>query len=330
MHYRRLANTEMDASTVAFGCWAIVGGFNWGHQEERDSLAALRAAYEEGINLFDSAEGYGNGRSEQLLGRALGDVRDQIIIATKVSPSHFEADELRAACERSLRNLNTDWIDLYQLHWPNRNIAVEETLGLLEALKTEGKVRAYGVSNFGPQDLGECLAAGYAISSNQLAYNMLFRAIEYEVLPLCVQEGISVLCYSALMQGLLTGKFATPDQVPVDRARTRHYSGGRSLAHHAETGAETETFGAVAEIRHIAQKLGQPMANVSVAWLLAQQGVTSAIVGGRNAEQVRSNARAADLNLSDDVIAALSRATEPLKQKLGPNTDMWLTESRMR
>jgi aryl-alcohol dehydrogenase-like predicted oxidoreductase len=330
MQYRKLANTELNVSTVAFGCWAIVGGFNWGHQEEQDSLSALRAAYDSGINFFDSAEGYGGGRSEELLGKALGDVRDEIIIATKISPNHYAPDELRAACERSLRNLNTDWIDLYQLHWPNRDIPITETLGLLEDLKREGKVRAYGVSNFGPQDLGGCLATEYTLTSNQLAYNLLFRAIEFETLPTCAREGISVLCYSPLMQGLLTGKFTTPDQVPDDRARTRHYSNSRSQARHDEPGAEKETFATVARIQEIAHELNQPMAHLAIAWLLAQEGVTSVIVGGRNPDQVRSNVLAAGLQLPEDAITALSDATESLKKTLGPNADMWQSTSRIR
>jgi myo-inositol catabolism protein IolS len=330
MQFRTLANTDITVSTIAFGCWAIVGGFNWGPQDKQDSLAALRTAYEEGINFFDSAEGYGAGRSEELLGEALGVVRDEIIIATKVSPSHFPPAELRAACERSLRNLNTDRIDLYQLHWPNRDIPVEETLGLLEELKAEGKIRAYGVSNFGVQDLTECLETAYTVTSNQLAYNLLFRAVEYEILPLCARTGISVLCYSPLMQGLLTGKFADPSEVPDDRARTRHYPSSRPQARHDEPGAEEETFAAVAKVRRIADQLGEPMTYVAVAWLLAQEGITSAIVGARNPEQVQSNVRAAGLRLSNDTMAALASATRPLKEKLGPNADMWQSTSRMQ
>jgi myo-inositol catabolism protein IolS len=135
MQFRDLAGSDISVSSIAFGCWAIVGGFNWGPQDEQDSLAALRTAFDEGINFFDSAEGYGSGRSEELLGKALGDVRDQIVIATKVSPKNFQPADLRAACERSLRNLNTEWIDLYQLHWPRRDIPVADTLGVLDELK---------------------------------------------------------------------------------------------------------------------------------------------------------------------------------------------------
>ena len=330
MQYRKLANTDFEISSMTFGCWAIVGGFNWGHQDEQDSLEALRAAYDSGINFFDSAEMYGSGMSEELIAAGLSDVRDEILIASKVSPTHYFRDDLRAACERSLGRLQTDRIDLYQLHWPNHEIPVAETLGILDELKQEGKIRAYGVSNYGPQDLGECLATEYAVCSNQVAYNMLFRAVEFDILPLCVQEGVSVLTYSSLMQGLLTGKFTSVDQIPEDRARTRHYSCNQPLAKHTDEGAEDETFAAVESVREIANELGEPMADVSLAWLMAQEGVTSVIVGGRNADQAKRNTRAADLTLSQDVLASLSAATDPLKQMLGPNADMWQTESRIR
>ena len=141
---------------------------------------------------------------------------------------------------------------------------------------------------------------------------------------------MSILCYSSLMQGLLTGKFATVIDVPEDRARTRHYSGSTPNARHGEAGAEAQTFEAIAKIKKIADDLGEPMADVSVAWLLAQPGVTSAIVGGRNADQARRNARAADLVLEDDVIKKLSLATDSLKGALGNNADMWQGESRIR
>ncbi|MBC8443458.1 aldo/keto reductase [PVC group bacterium] len=167
------------------------------------------------------------------------------------------------------------------------------------------------------------LGTGCTIVSNQLAYNLLFRAIEFEIKPICVREDLSVLCYSPMMQGLLTGKFATADDVPEDRSRTRHYSGDRPHAMHGGPGAEEEVFTAVAEIRQIADGLGQPMANVSLAWLLAQEGITSVIAGGRNAKQAQLNVAAADLTLPPDALEALSNATEPLKQKLGSNADMW-------
>lgn len=185
------------------------------------------------------------------------------------------------------------------------------------------------VSNVGARDLSEFLASPYKICSNQMAYSLLFRAIEYEIRPLCEREQISILCYTPMMQGLLTGKFATADDVPEDRARTRHFSGSRPHASHGETGAERQTFEAIARIKKIANALGEPMADVSIAWLLAQPGVTSAMVGGRNADQARRNARAADLVLEPDVIQQLSLATDPLKEYFGNNADLWQGLSRI-
>jgi aryl-alcohol dehydrogenase-like predicted oxidoreductase len=174
------------------------------------------------------------------------------------------------------------------------------------------------------------LAVGLPISSNQLAYSLLFRAIEHEVLPLCKKENVSVLTYSSLMQGLLSGRYGSADDVQPDRARTRHFSGTRPHARHGEAGHEAETFAAVESVRQIATALDQPMADVALAWLIAQPGVTSVIAGARNPDQARGIAQAADLALSRDVLAQLSQATDALKRSMGPNPDMWQHESRMR
>jgi aryl-alcohol dehydrogenase-like predicted oxidoreductase len=330
VRYRELGSTGIRVSTISFGGWAIAGGFNWGPQDRRDSLFALRAAFDCGVTLFDSAEGYGEGRSEQLIGEALSGVRDRIVLATKVLPHRFAPDDLRAACEQSLRNLRTDRIDLYQLHWPRWDVPIEETLAGLESLRAAGKIRAYGVSNFGKRDLEDGLRAGFPVSADQVAYSLLFRAVEFEILPACRQGGVSVLCYSPLLQGLLTGKFRSADEVPADRARTRHFSGARPRSRHGEAGLEAETFAAVAEIGETARGLGLPMADVALAWVLAQPGVASAIVGGRNAAQAAANTRVADLDLPEEALRRLSDITDPLKRRMGPNADLWQSESRIR
>ena len=316
--------------SLCFGCWGIVGGLNWGIQHKKDSIAALQAAYDSGIIFLDTAEMYGDGYSEQLIAEALGDKRKELLIASKVSPQHFEPAKLRAACERSLQNLQTDYLDLYQLHWPNRDIPIEEALETLDALKEEGKIRHYGVSNFGTGDLGEALSHSDAILTNQLAYSLLFRAIEFEIQPLCTQNNVGILCYSPLLHGLLTGKFRSPQEVPEDRARTRHFAGTWAQARHGEEGAEEEMFEAINRIRSIAEELGESMADIALAWLMVQDGVTSVIAGGRNAEQVRRNARAASIQLTPDVVQALTLATDALKDKLGPNPDMWQSKPRIK
>ncbi len=332
METRRLGNTDIYVSVVGMGCWAIVGGFNWGPQDESDSLAALQAAYDSGITLFDTAEGYGKGYSEQLIGRALGGVRDRIVLATKVSPSHFTATDLRAACENSLRRLRTDYIDVYQLHWPNPSVPIEETWAALAALRDEGKIRAAAVSNFDVKGLSELASIGFIPVSDQVAYNLLFRAVEYGLQPYCANENISLLCYSPLMQGLLTGKFRRLDDVPPDRARTRHFSCHWPQARHSDSGAETETQNVIDELVRLADALDRKPLELALQWLLAQSAVTSVLVGGRNPQQVEQNAAAATSPPPADTqwIQKLSELSNPLKARLGPSLDMWQSKSRAR
>ncbi len=326
---RKLGNTDIEVSTVAMGCWAIVGDSTWGRQDQDDTFAAIEAAVESGINFFDTAEAYGDGYSEELLGKAFKGMRDEVVIATKAMPGNHEPVALKKACEDSLRRLGTDYIDLYQLHWAARDVGFNETWAMMEQLVQEGKVRAAGVSNFGKEDLTALLDHGVP-ASNQLCYNLLFRACEFEAQSVCVDNTISIICYSPMMQGLLTGKFAGADDVPEGRGRTRHFSKDRPQSRHTEEGAEEETFRAVEHIRQIATEVGEPMANVALAWLPAQPAVTSVIAGIRNAQQARQNARAGDLSLDTGFVNRLSEVTDALKEQLGPNMDMWQTDSRIR
>ena len=329
MKYRKLGQTDITVSVVAMGCWAIVGDATWGPQDKADSIAAIRAALDAGVNFFDTAEMYGNGYSEELLGQALEGRRHEAVIASKVSPEHMTADQVIRACEGSLKRLRTDYIDLYQIHWPSRTVPLAETMAALEKLKQQGKIRAIGVSNFGVGDLADLLAIGRP-ETNQLPYSLLWRAIEYGIQQRCIEHGIGILTYSSLAQGLLTGKFTSPDQVPDGRARTRHFSRDRPQTRHGETGCEAETFAAIERIRQISERVAQPMSQVALAWLLAQPGVTAVIAGARTPEQIRHNAAAADLELTPEVVAELAEATEELKHRLGPNPDMWLSQADSR
>jgi len=329
MKYQKLGQTEIKVSQICMGCWAIVGDETWGPQKVSDSLKAIQTAVDVGINFFDTAEAYGGGYSEELLGKAVSHRRRDVVIATKVSPDHFSPKELIKACDRSLRRLKTDYIDLYQLHWPSRKVSIDETMEAMQELKDKGKIRVIGVCNFGRKDLEEALSYNH-IEIDQLPYSLLWRNIEYEILPTCLENKIGVICYSPLSQGLLTGKFHSPDEVPDGRARTRHFSGQRPLARHGEKGAEPETFAAIDAIRRISEEVCIPMNELALGWLLAQRGVISVIAGARNVEQVRQNARAADLEISSEIIDRLTELTEELKEKLGSNPDMWQSESRMR
>ncbi len=327
---RKLGKTEILVSTVAMGCWSIVGDKTWGHQDEMDSVNALKTAFDCGINFFDTAELYGDGYSETLIGRALSDKRDQVVIASKISSNNVRTwTDMEKSCEESLRRLRTDRIDVYHLHWPARDVPIAETISNFERLQKVGKIRAFAVSNFGSGDLNELLQYGRC-EANQLPYSLLWRVIEKEIQSICVENKISITCYSPLAQGMLTGKFRTADEVPEGRARTRHFSSKRPQTRHGEAGCEAETFEAVHILENIAAELGRPLAEISLAWLLHQPGVTSVIAGARNPAQVRANAAAMQLSLSDEIVSRLNQATEDLRKNFGTNPDMWEGESGSR
>ncbi|MBM3190464.1 MAG: aldo/keto reductase [Chloroflexi bacterium] len=332
MEKRKLGGSGLMVSVFGLGCWPLGGGPGWGDQDERDSIAAVHAALDQGVNLFDTAEAYNDGHSEEVLGIALQGRRSEALIATKVSPENCAPATLRAHCEASLRCLQTDYVDLYQVHWPITQHALDDAYATLEDLRAEGKVRAIGVSNHGVEQLGQVLATGVRLASVQLCYSLLSRAIETGVLPLCEERGIGVIAYMALMQGLLVGMWASADEVPPFRARTRHFRGDRPGVRHGEAGAEEETFAALAAIRCIADGLGKPMADVALAWVAAKPNVACVLVGGRKPRQLTRNLAAADLKLSEDTIAQLDAATEALRLKLGPNADYFQGSgaSRMR
>ena len=329
MDYRRLGRTDIRVSPICLGTWEFAGDFMWSARPESDHAATVQTALELGVNFFDTAEMYGDGVAEEVLGRALAGRRHEAVIASKVMDHHLAPADIVASCEASLRRLQTDYIDLYQIHWPSRTFPLADSLAALVRLQEAGKIRAIGVSNFGTLDLDDLLAVGRA-ESNQLAYSLLSRAVEYEIQPKCVANEMSILCYSPLMHGMLAGKFATADDVPVERARTRHFSRERAMTVHSEPGCEAETFAALDGIRQVCAGLGRSMAEVALAWLLHQPGVAAVVAGARRPDQIAELARAAAIRLDAATLAELDRVTQPVKEKLGRNADMWRTESRIR
>ena len=176
MRTRRLGNSDLEVPVICFGCWGIAGDSIWGPQDEQHAVDAIRLAVDLGMNFFDTAEGYGGGESEELLGRGLRGLRERAIVATKASPNHHEPAALKQACEDSLRRLGTDYLDLYQLHWPGREVPFEDTWGAMQELIDEGKVRIGGVSNWGPQDIEAILQFGHP-HVNQVSYSLLFLSL---------------------------------------------------------------------------------------------------------------------------------------------------------
>ncbi len=330
MKYRNLANSDLEISVVGFGGWGIGGGALWdGYTDTPEAIRTIHAAVDRGITLFDTSPAYADGRSEELFGKALADRRSEVIIADKISPPDVHSSRVRPSVEASLRRLRTDYIDLLQQHWPaeddeENSRIVEEML----ALKREGKVREVGVSNFGGEEL-ELAGHHDRIVSDQLPYNILFRAIEYRIVRALETRSMDIICYSPLLQGLLTGKFADADEVPVVRARTRHFSGERPKARHGEAGAEELTFSTLADLRRIAEEGGLELKELALAWLLRRPRVATILVGARSPAQAEENAKIADLELPDELYDAASEKTEALKEALGPNPDPWQHDSRI-
>jgi len=321
--YRHSGTVDLELSVIGLGCWSFGGGDYWGPQDQNEVNQVVRKAIELGVNYFDTAEGYNEGRSEESLGLAVSGIpRESIVIGTKVAPSNTHPGILRACCEESLRRLNTDYIDIYMVHWPIHLAAIKfhtsdqailsnppnapEAFETLGRLKTEGKIRQIGVSNFGRQPLDEALSVTPEIAVNQVAYSLISRAIEWDILPYCQNKGIGILAYMPLWQGLLTDAFSGMSDLPPVRRRTRHFNAQNSP---------------LKRIRELAARLEIPVAQLALNWSFAHPGVVSSVVGARNVKQLEDNVKSADLHIPPQVIAELNEISRPLMEKLGPSFD---------
>ncbi len=304
------------ASTVALGTWAI-GGDDWGGSDETLAIEAIHASLDAGINLIDTAPVYGFGLSEEIVGRAIAGRRDQVVLATKCGliwggtegqfffpsprgPIHrYQAPTaIRGELERSLRRLGTDYIDLYQTHWQDDTTPIADTMGELLKLRDEGKIRAIGVSNVTPSQLLEYTALG-VVASAQEGYSMVDREQEPELMPLCERLGVSLLAYSPLAMGLLSGKITADRVFPVGDMR-------RGNARFAPTVlAAVNAF--LAKIAPVAEGHGITLAQLVFAWTLTRPAITHVLCGARDAKQARENAAAGRVVLSADEVAFITR-----------------------
>ncbi len=319
MEKRTCGKSGIEISVMGIGCWSYGGGDYWGQQAQSDVTEVVNAALDAGINFFDTAEGYNSGRSEEALAGALRDRRHEAIIGTKVSRP--DPATIREHCAGSLQRLQTDYIDIYMIHWPHDEFAIEESMAELMRLREEGLIRAIGVSNFGVDQLTAALNTGATIAVNQVCYNLLSRAIEPKVLPLCKKQNVGVLGYMPLLQGILTGQYKSADEIPPGHTRFRHFRDDRPEASHGEKGVEAEMFETLAGIREIAEAEGIPMSHLAIAWSMARPGITCMLVGTRNVKELTQNLRVATYFPSADVIESLDKLTAPLLETLGEDPD---------
>jgi aryl-alcohol dehydrogenase-like predicted oxidoreductase len=303
----KFGETGMEITPIGFGAWAIGGGgwaAAWGPQDDDEAVGAIRRAVELGVNWVDTAAVYGLGHSEELVAQALKSVpeSERPYVFTKCSlvwddegdiSNVLEKDSVKRECEESLRRLQTDVIDLYQIHWPNPDEDIEEGWEAMAELKDEGKVRHIGVSNFDVSQM-ERIGERAPVETLQPPYNMLNRGVEEEILPYCGENDIGVIAYSPMRSGLLTGKM-TPERVanlPSDDWRRN--------ADDFQEPRLSRNLALVGLLEEIGREHGRSPGEVAIAWTLRHPAVTAAIVGGRRPDQVDGIIGAAELRLSED------------------------------
>lgn len=346
MQYKTIGKSDIKVSRMAIGCWSYGGGSYWGQQSQQDVDAVVHQALDTGINCFDTAEVYNDGNSEIALGKALKGRRSDAVIITKIKTSNCK--NVRKTLEASLNRLGTDYVDVYMVHWPfnyasikhftddadilNNPPTAEETFHQLSMLKKEGLIRSIGISNFGVQQMTEALKMGADIDLNELSYNILSRAIEKEIAPFCTENNISILGYSALQQGLLTGKYASLDQLPPPQAHSRHFSQkrGGAAARHGEEGAEAEINEVLSTLRRISADTGIPVHELSLGWMMGKPFIDSVLVGCRNTEQFSKNLTACQRVLSPDIMQEIDRVSLPVWEKLGDSPDYYENRKNSR
>ncbi|MBD2136958.1 aldo/keto reductase [Anabaena sp. FACHB-1237] len=292
MKKRTLGNSNVQITPIIMGTWQA-GKKLWVGIEDDDSIKTIRAAYEHGITTIDTAAVYGEGHSEKIVAQALSDVRDHVEYATKVFAHDLKYEKVIAACEQSLKNLQTDYIDLYQIHWPSGSfnseiVPISETMKALNYLKEQGKIRAIGVSNFSRDQIIQAAEYG-TIDSLQPPYSLFWRKVEKDAMAYCIENNISILAYSPLAQGLLTGKFPLGHKFdPQDNRAKNTLFQGENFARAQQ---------ALTQLQPIAEKNNCSLAQLALAWLIAQPQ-TSAIVGARYPEQAIANAQTVKVQLS--------------------------------
>ncbi len=309
MRTHRLGSQGPELSIVGYGSWEA-GGTAWGANESDEAvIAAMQAALDAGITWIDTAEVYGDGVSESLVGRAIAGRREEVTVASKVAPepegSGFRPDQIRTACEASLARLGVEAIDLYQLHWPDElGTPVEDSWGAMAELQQAGKVRWIGVSNF-DRDLIERCEAIRHVDSLQPEFSMLDRR-QAKLIAWCAEQGTGVVSYGPLAYGLLTGAItAETTYVEGDWRGQSNEPGDPDELNLFARDVLPEALAVVERVRPVAERLGASLPQLALAWNAHQPGVTSAIAGSRDPAHVRSNALAGDLSLDPDTLAEL-------------------------
>lgn len=315
MRYTELGTSGLKGSVLQLGTWPAAFT-NPNDPDAREFVSVIRQSLELGINVFDTAESYGKGRAERVLGQALKEagVRDQVMIAGKVAMENLHADDVRRSCEASLKRLNTDYLDILYIHIPNPKIPVEETMGALLKLKEEGKIKAIGASNISKEELTAALAAG-KIDMIQNCYSMLWRWMEDDLIPYCLDNAIGFVTFSPLVQGILSGKYSidTDTEQLDDRKRITLFRDkwfGKALV--------------IAEgVKYMAKKYGKTPSQIAINWVLSQNGINSVVISAKNASQLLDNCGALGWQFEQEDLDYLDKLTRTLTDSLPHHISFW-------
>ncbi len=306
MEYRAFGRTGIQVSAIGFGCWEIGGGY--GSIEENDFIRAVNRALDSGVTCFDTAEAYGFGASEKSLAKALGARRKQAVIATKFGVGYKDAPNFRdstrkrvmASIERSLKNLDTDYVDVYLIHWPDRNTPFEETMRALDELVQQGKVRAVGLSNFKLEEIQACMRTR-RVDVAQYCWNMFDRRMQKEIFPYFREHGVGVMAYGSLAYGMLTGTLTEEMAFEKNDWRSRRgQMANLNLFQHL-FGPEhyLNNLRAVEELKAMARRYGKTLPQFALRWTLSNALISTALVGCRNEREVDDNLGALGWTISD-------------------------------
>ena len=292
MEYRKL--DDLKVSVIGYGAWGIGGAPFWNNEGDNKSIESIKISYENGVNFFDTAPVYGFGHSEKLIGKALKPVRDKVILATKCglrwgkeSLSSLRKDASRKSIleeiDQSLRRLDTDWIDLYQVHWPDAATSQKETMETLLEIKNKGKIRYIGVSNYSAEQIMESLKY-VKITSLQPEFSLLAREIEKDTIPLCLEKKIGIIAYSPLASGVLTGKYDKNTKFKDWRSKgiIGNFTGQGFV----------ENVSKVDRLKEVSQEEEKTCGQTAINWVLRQPGLVTALVGVKNSSQMKENLKA--------------------------------------
>ncbi len=322
MEYRKFGDSDLAVSVVGFGGWPM-GGTNYGEVDDSEGQDAVRHAHELGVTCFDNAAGYGLGHSERVMGAALKPIRDEVVVVTKCGIAWNDEEKrmerngtrqhVLESCERSLKNLQTDYIDLLLIHWPDVDTPFEETMRALEELQKAGKIRYAGVSNFMPEMLDEC-RKHLGIVANQMGYSMLERRIERDVKAWCEENKIGIMSYGSLAHGLLSGAMTSEHEFhPRDWRAAGHAFGLPTFDREKHFALNVATQN---RLRAIAEREGHTLPDLAMAWVLSHEVVTTALVGFRTPGEVDDAARAAEWKLSPELYAEVTAISDEAFQRL--------------